>query len=392
MRLSTRQIPAILPGVRGTLRVERPTKALLPRLRRGDIAVIDHTDLDRATAQSLIDAGVAAVVNVQPMVSGRYPNRGPEMLAEAGIAMLDGVGEAGYSCLADGRKARIHDGAVYDGELRLTEGRPLDRATVRAEMDAARVGLAAQLETFTYNSSELLRREEDVLLHGVGVPRLDTRLADRPVVVVVDHPDSPAQLRRLRAFLKEQQPAVVAVGDAAAQLQRARIRPDVVIVGSDPDALPTSRMLHAAGDVVLAPGRRSGEAAEDVLSRMGIAPKRFASSIAPEDAALLVVHAHEPGLVVGVGMSTTLTDFLEHQRPGLASTYLARLALGPTLVDAAAVPTLYSGRVRLQHLWLALLVCLLVVAVAVATTDVGRGWSHELWQHLGNLLNRWGSA
>src|SRR5262249_29088208 len=113
MRLSLRQIPTVLPGVRGTLRAERPTKALLPRLQPRDIAVIDHTDRDRTTARALIDAEVVAVVNVRPMVSGRYPNRGPEMLAEAGVEMLDGIGEAGYTCLADGRKARLHDGAVY---------------------------------------------------------------------------------------------------------------------------------------------------------------------------------------------------------------------------------------------------------------------------------------
>lgn len=385
MKLSTRQIPTVLPGVRGTLRAERPTRTLLPRLRAGDIAVIDHTDLDRSTAQAIIDAGVVGVVNAKPMVSGRYPNRGPEMLAEAGITMVDGVGEAGFSCLADGRVARVHEGAVYDGEQRLTAGRALDGDTVRAEMEAARIGLAAQLEAFTLNSSELLRREEGLLLHGVGVPRLGIRIGERPIVVVVDDPDTPAQLRRMRSFLKEQRPVVVAVGAATAHLQRARIRADVLVVGPDPDALPARAALRSANDVVVATTGPSGERVEETLGRMGIEPLRFASAVAPEDAALHLVHAQDPRLVVAVGMSATLTDFLEHQRPGLASTYLARLRLGHTLVDAAAVPTLYSGRVRPAHLWLALSLCLLVVAAAVATTDVGHGWAVDLWHHLRHL-------
>ena len=387
MRLPTRQIPTVLPGVRGTLRAERPTRALLPRLRAGDVAVIDHTDLDRNTAQAMIDAGVVAVVNVQPMVSGRYPNRGPEMLAEAGVVMVDSIGEGGYSCLADGRRVRVHEGQIYDGEQRLTEGRAVGLDTVREEMERAREGLGAQLETFTHNSTELLRREQDVLLHRAGVPRLDTPIEDRPVIVVVAAPDAAAQLRGLRSFVRDQHPVIVAVGQALATVSEEGLKPDVVVVGNDGDDLPPSKALRAARDVVVAPGARSGESAVQALERMGVDSSRFVSSIAPEDAALLVVHAHHPRLVIGVGVSATLTDFLEHQRPGLASTYLTRLALGPTLVDAATVPTLYSGRVKRRHLMLALLVCLVVVAAAIATTDVGQGWAHDLWHRLADLVD-----
>jgi len=378
MRLPTRQIPTVLPGVRGTLRAERPTHALLPRLRQGDVAVIDHVDLDRRSAQAMVDAGVVAVVNAQSMVSGRYPNRGPEVLAEAGIVLVDSVGEAGLASLVDGRRVRVLDGQIYDGEQRLTEGRAVDLETVHAEMDRARAGLAAQLEAFTHNSSELLRREEEVLLHGTGVPRMHTQIADRAVVVVVDHPDAVRQLRGLRSFVKEQRPVVVAVGDAVVRLPAVRRAADVVVVGPDPDALPPSRSLRAARDVVVAPGSRSADGVVEALERIGVVPHRFDSSLAPEDAALLLAGAHHPRLVIGVGMSTTLTDFLESQRPGLAGTYLSRLALGPTLVDAAAVPTLYSGRVEKRHLLLALFVCLLVVGAALATTDVGQQWIHDL--------------
>ena len=388
MRFPTRQIPTVLPGVRGTLRAERPTRALLPRLRRGDVAVIDHTDLDRNTAQAMIDAGVVAVVNVQPMVSGRYPNRGPEMLAEAGIAMVDSIGEGGYSCLADGRRVRVHGGQIYDGEQRLTEGRAVDIETVRTEMERAREGLGAQLESFTHNSVELLRREQDVLLHRAGIPRLGTPVEDRPVVVVVGSSEAAGQLRGLRSFIKEQGPVLVAVGHGVQVLLDAGFKADVIVVGDDGEDLPPSKGLRAARDVVVAPGARSGESAIEALTRAGVDPSRFVSSIAPEDAALLIVHAHHPRLIVGVGVSATLTDFLERQRPGLASTYLTRLALGPTFVDAASVPTLYSGRVMRRHLILALVICVLLVAAAIATTDAGQGWAHDLWgwiHHLGSV-------
>ena len=385
MKLPTRQIPTVLPGVRGTLRAERPTRALLPRLRRGDVAVIDHTDLDRKTAQAMVDAGVVAVVNAQPMVSGRFPNRGPELLAEAGVTLVDNVGEIGLSSLVDGRRVRILDGQIYDGELRLTEGRAVNAQAIKAEMDRARSGLAAQLEAFTHNSSELLRREEEVLLHGAGLPQLATQFADRPVVVVADHPDAAKQLRGLRSFMKEQRPVVVAVGDVGSRLKDVRRLAKVVVVGAEPDALPPAKILRTAGDVVVAPAGRSTDAVVESLEGMGVVPLRFGSSLAPEDAALLLASAQHASLVIGVGMSTTLTDFLESQRPGLAGTYLSRLAVGPRLVDAAAVPALYSGKVTKRHLLLTLLVCMVAIAAAIATTDVGQDWLHHLRDWLAEI-------
>jgi len=379
MRLSTRSVPHVLPGVRGTLRAERPTRGLLGRLRPGDIAVIDHTDLDRVTAQALVDAGVVAVINAQPMLSGRYPNQGPQLLAEAGVVMIDSVGEFGYGCLADGRMARIHDGQVYDGELRLTEGRVLDADAVLAAMEAARGGMLAQLETFTHNSTELLRREQEVLLHGVGVPALRTEVEGKPVVVIASVDTD--ELRRLRSFAKEQHPVVVAVGNAAGAAKELGWSVDVVVIGTVDD-MPSAKVLRNAGDVVIAAGPISATAVEDAVSRMGVEPHWLESTVSPEDAALLVVHAAGPSVIVGVGMTATLTDFLERQRPGLASTFLTRLAVGPSLVDAGAVPTLYSGRAKGWQLMLALLFCIAAVIAALATTSQGQTWGHELWHHV----------
>ncbi len=338
MRLPTRQIPSVLPGIRGTLRTGRPTRALIPRLKEGDIAVIDHVDLDRGAALAIAARGVIAVVNAQPMVSGRYPNRGPQTLADAGIELIDKVGEAGLEKLVDGRKARILDGDIFDGEQLLTSGRALDQESLEADLENAKRGLSSHLELFTHNSSELLRREEEVLLHANGVPPLDTPLAGRPVVVIAEHPDLDRLLGDLEGFLHEQRPAIIAVGGAAKRLTKKQVRSAVLVLGADTDTYPEPKVLTGAAEVVLAPGGAASESAAEALDRVGVEPKRFESSLAPEDAALLVAFAQHPSLIVGAGLSTTLTDFLEDQRPGLAGTYLTRLALGPTLIDASAVP------------------------------------------------------
>ena len=197
MKLPVRQRPATAPpGLVGTARVERRTRSLLPRLRPGDLAVLDHLDMDRATAQALVDVGVVAVVNASPMISGRYANLGPQVLADAGILLVDGIGTDGLAAIRDGASIRVHEGSVHVGDELVATGREVDGDDVRAEMDQARVGMATQLETFTHNSSEFLRREEDLLLHGRGLPRPSTRIAGRTVVVVVAGHEHESELRR----------------------------------------------------------------------------------------------------------------------------------------------------------------------------------------------------
>ncbi|HEU5037610.1 MAG TPA: putative cytokinetic ring protein SteA [Nocardioides sp.] len=381
MRIPVRPRSALsLPGVVGTARVDRRTRALVPRLRPGDVAVLEHVDLDRATAQALVDAGVAAVVNAAPMISGRYPNLGPQVLVDAGVVLVDGIGTAGLAAVGDGRTVRLHDGSVYAGEELLASGRAVDAGTVAAELEAARTGLVTQLETFTHNSTEFLRREQDLLLHGRGVPRLATRIAGRPVVVVVRGHDHRRELAGIRAFLREQDPVLVGVGGGAEVLRAAGFRPEVVVLDAHAEdvELPSAKTLRSARDVVVRTDRGAARAQLDSLERLGVRPLRFESAATPEDAALILADAAEAAVIVGVGMHATLDEFLDRQRTGLASTYLTRLKVGPRLVDADALPYLYSGRVRPWHLLLVMLAGLVALAAALAVTPVGQDWLDTL--------------
>lgn len=381
MKLPARTETRARLGTTGTLRAGRPTRSLLPRLRAGDIAVIDHVDLDRPTAQRLLDAGVVAVINAQPMSSGRFPNLGPQLLIEAGVPVLDGVGEAGFATLADGRTARVEGGIVYDGEQRLTAGRVVDAELVQAQMAEARAGMASQLQTLAHTSTELIRREQGVLLHGVGLPDLDARLEGRIVLIVADGAETAEQLRRMRSFLREQRPTVVATAPAVATLRHAGLRADVIVVGPG-EELPDAKSLRAAKDVVLC-GATSIH--DEGLARLGAAPHRVVTSLGSRDVALLCAHAADPRALIAAGMGSDLADVLDRDRDGAAGAYLSRLAAGPQLVDATAVPALYAGKVRVRHVLLALLVCVLVVAAAIATTDVGHEWLHDAVDQLGGL-------
>jgi uncharacterized membrane-anchored protein len=360
---------------------------LLPRLRQGDVAVLDVLDIDRTTAQALADAGVAAVVDASAMISGRFPNLGPRVLAEAGVTLVDGVGAAGIAAIRDGQRVRVFGGAVHVGDRTVALGRELDEATIDSEMAIARQGMISQLQSFTHNSGEFLRREQDLLLHGIGLPTLLTAMADRPVVVVADAKDLQRLHKRLRPFLREQDPVLIGVDAGADALVAAGYRPHVVVVtaGQEP---PSAKALKAARDVVLIVEPGVARSAFDRLERLGVRPHRLETTATAEDAALMLADSASPRVIVGVGTHATLEEFLDRSRDGLAGTYLTRLKIGTRLVDAAAVPTLYSGRVRPRHLLLVTLACLVALAVAVATTPVGHEWAVDLQAWLADLVDQ----
>ena len=385
--------------------MDRRTGALVRRLRPGDVAVVDHLDLDRGTAEVLVECGVAAVVNAAEFISGRYPNLGPDLLAGAGVVMVQ-VGPEVFSRVREGSTVRVHEGSVIlDGEV-VAEGRQLDGPQIVALMEQARGGLASQLASFTHNTTEFLRREQELLLHGEGIPAIRTSLAGRPVVVVVRGYDYREDLRNLNRFIREQRPVLLGVDAGADALLAAGHRPDIVVVGEEglgqagdrrrdgpadqPDdrsdergSVVSDRALRSAREVVLHADRSGRAVGAERLRRLGVRHETLAASGTSEDVALLLADVRGASLLVAVGTHATLDEFLDRQRAGLASTFLTRLRVGPKLVDAKGVPQLYAGRVRTWHLVLVVLAGLLALAVAIGATPVGGQW----WDSLGSVLS-----
>ena len=398
MKFPSRQQPVDgLPGISGTARVDRRTSALVRRLRRGDVAVIDHLDLDRSHAESLVDAGVVGVVNASSFISGRYPNLGPELLARAGVALLDDVGVEVLKRVQDGASVRIDGGRLMRGEEVLAEGHRLTAEDVAERMADARGGLATQLQSFTHNTTEFLRREQDLLLHGQGVPPLRTHVAGRPVVVVVRGYDYRADLHKLRRFIREQRPVLIGVDAGADALVAAGHRADIIVVGeeglgqgttaTEQGQTVTDKALRTSREVVLHVDRSGRAMGSDRLERLGVRAQQLAASGMTEDVALLLADASGASLIITVGTHATLDEFLDRQRSGLASTFLTRLRVGPKLVDAKGVPQLYAGRVRLWHLALVLLAGVVALTVAVSATPVGAEWWESLQGALTDLID-----
>jgi uncharacterized membrane-anchored protein len=305
--------------------------------------------------------------------------------------MLDDVGSAVFSKLREGAAVRVLDGSVLVGETEVATGRRLGSEEIASQMLEARAGLSSQLQSFTHNTTEFLRREQELLLHGEGLPQTTTPLEGRPVLVVVRGYDHREDLRRLKGFVREQRPVLVGVDAGADALLAAGHRPDIVVVGAEgtssgrlaqEGAAASDKALRAAREIVLHTDRSGSSGGGDRLDRLGLRHQQVAASGTSEDIALLLCDVRGASLIVAVGTHATLDDFLDRQRAGLASTFLTRLRVGPKLVDAKTVPQLYAGRVRLWHLALVLLAGLVALGVAVASTPGGATWWTPLAVHV----------
>lgn len=376
-----------LPGATGIARVDRHTDVLLRRVGPGDIVVLDQMDLDRRTADALVTAEVAGVINASPSISGRFPNLGPEVLIAALIPLIDGVGPSVLRDLKEGTKIRLHEGGVFVGEKEVARGVQQSADSIADQMIEAKAGMSAQLEAFSANTIEFLRRERTLILDGVGVPTVDTPLRDRQVLVVMPGHGHVEDLKRLKHFIMEYRPVLIGVDAGATALVRAGHRPHIIV--GDPDAI-SADVLKSGAEVVV-PAHPDGHAPGlERIQDLGIGAATFPASGNAEDLALLLAEAHGASLVITVGSQATLHEFLDRGRSGSnPSTFLTRLKLGDRLVDGKAVAALHRNRVSFGLVLLLMVCALLVVAAALAVTDVGQGYldiAAARWNDLFALL------
>lgn len=371
-----------LPGITGIARVDRNTARLVRRVGPGDIVVLDELDLDRITADALVAANVLAVVNASPSISGRYPNLGPEVIVANGITLIDSVGPDAFKKIKDGAKIRVDEGDVFVGEKLLVSGHDLTEPDISEKMIEARNGLTAHLEAFTGNTIEFIRTESPLLIDGVGVPDVDLELSGRHVVVVGDGPDHVADLKNLRPFVKEYAPILIGVGGGADTLVKHGYRPDMIV--GDPDTI-TSATLKCGAEVIL-PADPDGHAPGlDRIQDLGIGAVTFPASGAPADLALLLADHHGASMIVTVGAAATLDEFFDQgRRDSNPATFLTRLKVGPKLVDAKAIATLYRSRVSGGAVALLVLAALVAIIVAVLASNMGTealDWGTDMWNH-----------
>ena len=351
-----RKVSDDLPGVTATARLDRRTKTLATRLSPGDIAIIDHQDLDLTGADALAGRHVAAVVNAARSISGRYPNRGPQLLVEAGIPLLDDVGPEVFDRVREGQTVRLDGDTLYAGGQVVAKGRLQDAASVAAAVTEAKANVAAEIEAFATNTLEYIKRESPLLTDGLGLPALRTALDGRDVLVVVRGYHHREDIAALRSYIRERKPAMIGVDGGADALLEAGYKPDLIV--GDMDSVSDWALTCGAEVVVHAypDGRAPGLPR---LKDLGLDPVLCPVPGTSEDIALLIADEKGASLIVAAGMHRSLVEFLDKGRPGMASTFLTRLRVDDKIVDAKGVSRLYQSRIS------ATAVIPLVVAAAV---------------------------
>jgi uncharacterized membrane-anchored protein len=375
-------------AVSGTARVDTRTKRLVPRLKPGNIAIIDHEDLDLVAAESLLEHGAAAVVNTRRSISGRYPNLGPLVLVRAGVPILDDVGPdvlravgEGDLVTVDGERLLTADGVVARGVL-------LDEESVLSKMDAARTTLSAAVEQFTENTLEYVRQEQELLLESARLEGVHTSFAGRHALVVTRGYHYKEDLRALRMYIREMHPVIVAVDGAADACLAEGIMPDVIV--GDMDSVTTTALLCGAELFVHPPGdwrrglvdgidQQEPEAVKKVRA-LGVDCHVITTNGTSEDVAMLLAHEQGAELIVTVGSHTSMVEFLDKGRKGMASTFLVRLRLGPMLVDAKGVSQLYRTRVAARDLTLLVLAAFVTMAIVSVISPPGRLFWAAAWE------------
>lgn len=377
--------------VSGPVRRGRRTKLLVKQLTRGDVALIDHEDIDRVSAEELIAAEVCAVLNCRASSTGTYPNLGPQLLVEAGILLLDLPDDGLFDALDDGDPVvvvaegpadEIAGEVLRKGEL-LAHGEVLGLERVRAETEARRREIGEALERFAHNTIEHMREERELLAGRFELPRFQTDFRDRSTLVVVRGVEHQRDLHALRPFIRDMRPVIVAVDGGAEALLEEGLTPDMIV--GDMDSAGEAALSCGAELVVHSyqDGRAPGR---DRLEQLDLPYKLVPAPGTSQDVAMLIAAEKGARLIVSVGSQFNLVEFLDRNRKGMSSTFLTRLRIGEILVDAKGVSRLYRPRPGLTPLLVVIAAGLIALIAVVWTTPALRDVVNLLWLKLQLLL------
>ena len=357
--------------IRATARKDRRTKRLVGRLKRGEIAVIDHEDLDPLAAEALAEKGVAAVLNAASSVSGRYPNRGPLILLRHGIPLIDLPSPDLFQQIAEGDELVVTGSTVMRDHALVARGHSWTQADVERALEDATEHLTAELRAFARNTLEYLASEPELACAVPELPELRTPIAGRHAVVVARAPGSADDLRAIKAYLDDMRPVLIAVDGGADLLLAQGLKPHIIV--GDLDSAGEVALRCGAELVVHAYPDGTGPGLDRVAA-LGLEHQRLCMRGTSEDAALMLAYGRGADLIVQVGSHTSLPDFLDKGRAGMSSTFLVRLRVGDRLVDAKGVSKLYPAGANLRQVGYVALAAVLCGTACILVSPFVRGF------------------
>ncbi|WP_418792392.1 putative cytokinetic ring protein SteA [Phosphitispora sp. TUW77] len=362
--------------IRGTARVDRKTKHLVKRLQPGEIAVINHQDLDEISAQALIDAKVKAVVNASTSISENYPNLGPLAVVKSGICLLDNVGLDIMEKINEGDIVEISGNQISVAGVLQSSGEVLTINRIKKEMENTKKNIGMVLEKFVQNTIEYTKQEQEFLLGDINVPETKTSFSGRHTLIVVRGQNYKDDLAALKSYIHEVRPVLIGVDGGADALREFGYKPDIIIgdmdsIGDDTLRCGAEIIVHAYSD-----GRAPGLAR---VTKLGLDSVTFPAPGTSEDIAMLLAYHKGTDLIVALGTHSHMIDFLEKGRKGMASTFLVRLKIGSILVDAKGVNKLYRSKVKFRYLAELVAAASVTFAIVAYQFPITRQFFQVLW-------------
>ena len=341
--------------------------------------MVDLPDIDQGQAEALVERRVRAVINAAESSTGRYPNLGPRILADAGITLIDQVGAGVWNRLKNGDTVRVDGSRVFKGESLVAQGVTQDDATVTASLGEADKGLSTRLESLMANATDHLQRERAMLLEGARVPRLGKRLRNRPVVVVTKAYGWQTDLRRIKRWIREHDPLLIGVAEGADALLDSGLKPHVVLGTLDE---LSARAFHSGALVVVTATSTHDKGGAERFEKAKLDPVWFVATGSATDLAIILADSNQAPVIVEVGAPQSLMEFLERGPADVASSFVTRLRAGSRLVDAKAAGHFAARATPMWPVLFVLVAGAVAVVAAVAVTPVGGDWFDSLGQHL----------
>ena len=364
-------------------RIDSRTKNLVKRIKPGEIAVIDHADLDQVAADSLVQAKVKLVINASPSITGRYPNPGPSKLLEEGINILDNIGKDFFNKIHEGDFIEIKGNQVFRGTELVGEGEFLELNSVKLRLKEIRRNLVSELDKFLHNTLEYAMREKDLILGSPSIPPVKVKIDGKPVVVVVRGQNYREDLSIIKSYIDDVHPVLIGVDGGADALIEFGYRPHLIM--GDMDSV-SDRALQSGAELIVHAYQDGRAPGLERINKLDLKAGIFPAPGTSEDIALLLAYEKGANLIVAVGTHSNMIDFLEKGRRGMGSTFLVRLKVGSILVDARGVSRIYQGRIKLRYLLQISVAGIMAIGVVLYQTQWSRDFLRAFWLQMKVLL------
>lgn len=334
-------------NIKGILKKDKTTKDLAKRIKFGEIAIIDHKDIDEVAALSLKDARIKAVINLNKSISGKYPNKGPLILHEAGICIFECEDKDIFDIIEEGECISIENQDIIYKNKIIGTCNQLTREKIDELLKVGYDNIENELDNFIDNTLHYAKKEKSLVTGDLDIPEISTNFKNRHALVVVRGKDYKKDLQAVRNYINEVNPILIGVDGGGDALLEFGYTPDMVV--GDMDSV-SDECLKKSKEIVVhgyADGRAPGL---ERVKNLDLESVLFASPGTSEDIAFLLAYSNDVDLIVAVGAHNSMIDFLEKGRKGMASTFLVRLKVGSKLIDAKGVNELYKSSLKPKYM------------------------------------------